>query len=904
VPESRLRRRWGDLELRGKGTVVVAIPLAVLGLAVALSIIATHYNARSAAAVAVSRQVAAQITTADELVADIATDRSDYLLVGDPAYVSTADNETRRLDQTLTTLANQVRGNAVQAGRVEKVQALVASETGSPAPAQAAPEPRIVQWVTASRAVESGSRTQLQAMNASESTVIAHRRNVSAQWRAIDTWGSVALLLVGLLGGIAGVRLFAKSIAARVDRLETEMTSLDPAALDTPSDDSADELGRLSRSFRETSRILASREADLRHARAFLENILTVGPMVVVRTGGRPSGATYVSPNCARVLGISPEQVVSPQFWTGLAPEDVERYYASAAELYAENAPAFIELESSFDLDGERRYLSVLLTREFIYDDVGLLVFFLDVTPRRRAEQQAAERQRELRAITAASPDIIAVFDADLHLLWTSEAFTSVLGYRVSERRNTFAVSIMHDADRESLAAAVRSVITGAAEDFTLQVRARHVQGHWVTLEGHGRPSIGPGGDPVAAVSVFRDVSERIVLEAELVEARDAANAASVAKSDFLSRMSHELRTPLNVVLGFTQLLQMDDLGEEQQNWLSQILMAGRHLLDLINEVLDIERIESGVLSLSPEAVSLHDVLDETVEAMRPIAAGHDVTIEQDMGREDHFVRADRQRLKQVMLNLLSNAVKYNRFGGRISVSTSVEGDLVRAHISDTGIGIAPQYLQRLFTPFDRLGAEESSIEGTGVGLSLSLRLVQAMNGTVTVDSALGEGSTFSVSLPRVSSPVSGIAHRGGDDEAAGDLDQHGVSGTVLYIEDNLTNLHFMRGVIERRPGIRLVHALQGRLGLDLARTTRPDVVLLDLHLPDMSGADVLLQLRADPATRDVPIFIVSADATAGQVDRLADAGATGYLTKPLQVRQILTLLDGSLEPVSAHDGT
>jgi CheY-like chemotaxis protein len=274
------------------------------------------------------------------------------------------------------------------------------------------------------------------------------------------------------------------------------------------------------------------------------------------------------------------------------------------------------------------------------------------------------------------------------------------------------------------------------------------------------------------------------------------------------------------------------------------------------------------------------------------------------MGREDHFVRADRQRLKQVMLNLLSNAVKYNRFGGRISVSTSVEGDLVRAHISDTGIGIAPQYLQRLFTPFDRLGAEESSIEGTGVGLSLSLRLVQAMNGTVTVDSALGEGSTFSVSLPRVSSPVSGIAHRGGDDEAAGDLDQHGVSGTVLYIEDNLTNLHFMRGVIERRPGIRLVHALQGRLGLDLARTTRPDVVLLDLHLPDMSGADVLLQLRADPATRDVPIFIVSADATAGQVDRLADAGATGYLTKPLQVRQILTLLDGSLEPVSAHDGT
>jgi PAS domain S-box-containing protein len=903
VQLSRLRRRWGDLQLRGKGTVVVAIPLVILALAVVLSVIATHYNARAAAGVSAARAVAAQITTADGLVADIATDRSDYLVVGDPAYLAAADAGSRHLGASLATLSAQMSGNAAQSGRIARIQALLSAEATSSPPARTATAAVVATWVSTSRAEETAARSQLEAMNTAESAMIAHRRAIGGRWRSVDTWGSGALLALGLLGGIAGIRLFAKSIAARVDLLEAEMTSMDPASSTRPPDHRADELGRLGRRFRETSLVLASREADLRHARAFLENILTVGPMVVVRTGGRDGGATYVSPNCERVLGISPDQVTSPEFWTGLAPEDVARYYEYAARLYAADPPAFMELESSFEFEGRRRYLSVLLTRETIYDDVGLLVFFLDVTARRRAEQQAAERQRELRAITAASPDIIAVFDARLRLLWTSEAFTSVLGYRVSERLDTFATTIMHRADHELLADAVRSVIAGGAEDFTVQVRARHVQGHWVTLEGHGRPSLGPGGDPVAAVSVFRDVTERIVLEAELVEARDAANAASVAKSEFLSRMSHELRTPLNVVLGFTQLLQMDALGAEQQDWLAQILLAGRHLLDLINEVLDIARIESGALSISSEAVSVHSVVTETVESMRLIAAGHDVTITSNLGEEELFVRADRQRLKQVMLNLLSNGVKYNRLGGSIAVSTSVDGDLVKTTIADSGIGIAPQYLRRLFVPFDRLGAEDSSVEGTGVGLSLSLRLVQAMNGTVSVESAVGVGSTFTVTLPRVASPVENTADSQMDDEFVDSNDGNlAISGTVLYIEDNLTNLHFMRRVIERRPGIQLVHALQGRLGLELARSTTPDVVLLDLHLPDMSGADVLLQLRADPLTRDVPIFIVSADATSGQIERLTDAGATGYFTKPLHVPQVLALLDNALESISAHE--
>jgi PAS domain S-box-containing protein len=906
---SRLRQRWGDLQLRGKGTVVVAIPLSVLALAAALSLIATHYDARSAAIVSQSRQVEGQIVTAEGQVSAVAIERSDYLLVGDQSYLTAAQAASEQLTAALARLAGQVTGNAAQARRLAAVRALITVEMAEPVPAPgAASRTAMAAWVSTDRAAETAVQGQLQAMDTAESGTLAQRRAVARRWRTADTYGSAALLLLGILGGFAGVRLFAKSIAARVDRLEEEMGGADPQLPLPAVDHRADELGRLARRFRETSQILAAREADLRHARAFLENILTVGPMVVVRTGGRDGGATYVSPNCERVLGLTPEQVTSPEFWTGLAPDDVARYYEAAARMYAADAPEFFELESSFEFEGQRRYLWVLMTRERVYDDVGLLVFFLDVTARRQAEQQAAERQRELRAITAASPDIIAVFNADLHLLWTSEAFTSVLGYRAPERVDTFASGIVHEADRAAMAAAVRSVISGGAEDFTVQVRARHVAGGWVVLEAHGRPSLGPGGEPVAAVAVFRDVTTRIKLEAELVEARDAANAASGAKSEFLSRMSHELRTPLNVILGFTQLLQMEDLGPEQQNWLEQILLAGRHLLDLINEVLDIARIESGALTLSAEPVAVRAVIAETVEAMRPIAAAREVSIGAEFDDHDLFVRADRQRLKQVMLNLLSNAVKYNKSGGSIRVTadfdnTDLADDVVRIRIADTGIGIAPQYLQRLFVPFDRLGAEHSPVEGTGVGLSLSLRLVEAMDGEVAVESTPGEGSTFTVILPAAAAPAELAPLIDDPIVTEADRDDEGPSGTVLYIEDNLTNLHFMRRVIDRRPGVHLVHALQGRLGLELARTAQPDVVLLDLHLSDMNGVDVLLQLRGDPTTRDVPVFIVSADATAGQVERMTDAGATGYLTKPLQVPQILALLDNALESVSTRKG-
>jgi PAS domain S-box-containing protein len=633
---------------------------------------------------------------------------------------------------------------------------------------------------------------------------------------------------------------------------------------------------------------------DLGQPQAFLESILRLGPVVVV--GLVDDEVTYVSPNCDRVLGISAAQLRADDFWrTALSHPQHERFRATVHALFEPGAAEAAEFEGTFDVGGRQRQLSCVITREGTGDDRGVFVYLLDTTDRRNAELEVAHRQRELSAITAASPDIIAVYTADLKVSFVSEATTSVTGYRVLDRIGADAGASVHPDDRKALVDGVRAVISGAQEDFTVRVRARHVGGRFVMLEGHGRPLLGDDGEPVAAVAIFRDVSDRMALEEALVEARDAADSASRAKSEFLSRMSHELRTPLNVVLGFAQLLQMEQLREEPRAWVDQVLKAGRHLLDLINEVLDIARIESGALALSPEPVSLRDVVGETVESMRPIAAANDVSVDFLIEGDDLFVQADRQRLKQVLLNLLANGVKYNRPRGTVLVTASSHADDIEIRVADTGIGIAPEHRERLFVPFDRLGAEHSTVEGTGVGLSLSLRLVQAMGGELDVESVPGEGSTFTVVLPIGAAPVDAETVALADAEAEWRLAGGMVAGTMLYIEDNLTNLELMQRLVERRPGVRLLHAAHGRMGLDLARTGHADLVLLDLHLPDMTGMEVLGQLRADPATAAVPVYIVSADATAGQVARMKSAGAIGYLTKPLDVRRILDVIDQTM---------
>jgi signal transduction histidine kinase/CheY-like chemotaxis protein len=393
--------------------------------------------------------------------------------------------------------------------------------------------------------------------------------------------------------------------------------------------------------------------------------------------------------------------------------------------------------------------------------------------------------------------------------------------------------------------------------------------------------------------------------EQELQAARDEAVAATRAKDTFLGRMSHELRTPLTAILGFGQLLQMEDLAAEDADSADHIVSAGEHLLALIEDLLDISRIETDHLSLSLEPILLGDVVDESVSLLRPQATARDVTVDV-VGIGPGVVQADRQRLKQVVLNLVSNAVKYNRVGGTVAVSWK-PGPMatVELVVEDTGIGILAENVDRLFDPFDRLGAEATGVEGAGVGLSLSKALTEAMRGTIDASSERGRGSTFTVTLPAAELPTGelpptprpgsidrprGVITSGPlpDDAPAGRTTDADV---VLYAEDNLASLGVIERVFARRPET-LEVAIQGKMVLDLAKVLQPVLVVLDLHLPDLSGEDVLRELKSDPATAAIPVVILSASATEGHRRRLLEGGALAYLTKPLNVPEFLALLD------------
>jgi len=373
---------------------------------------------------------------------------------------------------------------------------------------------------------------------------------------------------------------------------------------------------------------------------------------------------------------------------------------------------------------------------------------------------------------------------------------------------------------------------------------------------------------------------------------------ANQAKSEFLSRMSHELRTPLNSILGFAQLLAMEDFGAEQRDSLERILKGGRHLLHLINEVLEISRIESGDLRISLEAVDVRGAVAEVVDLVGPLAAERGVRLE-PLAIDDLFARADYQRLKQVLMNLVSNAIKYNRPGGTVAVRVDKDATArLRILVEDTGRGIPADQLPKLFSPFERLGAEETGVEGTGLALSVSKSLVEAMGGTIEVTSEPGVGTTVAVDVAAAEDPLRG---QGPEGAAAPSVNGASVNGsmkrcTVLCVEDNVSNLMLIERVLAHRLDVKLVTAMQGSVGLEFARRHQPGLILLDLHLPDISGADVLGRLRQDPATAHVPVVVLSADATQAQVERMTVLGASAYLTKPLDVRQLLDVMEAVLD--------
>ena len=389
----------------------------------------------------------------------------------------------------------------------------------------------------------------------------------------------------------------------------------------------------------------------------------------------------------------------------------------------------------------------------------------------------------------------------------------------------------------------------------------------------------------------FHDISERKSQQKKLRQAKEEAEQANRAKSEFLSRMSHELRTPLNAILGFGQLLRLGDLSEEDDEAARDIVKAGEHLLELINEVLDIARIESGRMDLSLEPLCIAEALTEVLEMLRPLAQAVSLTVQANVPPQS-YVKADWQRLKQVLLNLLSNAIKYNIEGGEIHVDFEVQDDRSVIVIRDTGVGIAPEMLPRVFDPFDRLGAETTSIEGTGIGLSLTKHLVELMGGAISVESTLGEGSTFRLELKRASAPALTQPNVTVKEVFA----QQERDYKVVYIEDNLTNLKLVQRIFADMTNLELLSTVQGRIGLELAVQHVPDLILLDLHLPDMPGHEVLHQLRAEPLTQNIPVLVISADAMPERHKELVQAGASAYLSKPLILEEFTATVRSLLE--------
>jgi len=409
-----------------------------------------------------------------------------------------------------------------------------------------------------------------------------------------------------------------------------------------------------------------------------------------------------------------------------------------------------------------------------------------------------------------------------------------------------------------------------------------------------------------------RDVTERKHFEhalqetnLELQAAREAAEKANRAKSEFLSSMSHELRTPLNAVLGFAQLMasEVPPPPPRQQRSIDQILKGGWYLLRLINEILDLAMIESGKVTMSQEPMSMTDVLQDCKGMIEPQAAKRGIAMTFPRFDKVFYIHADRTRVKQVMINLLSNAIKYNANGGSVIVQCVARGDdRVRICVKDTGIGLAADQLAQLFQPFNRLGQEDGGEEGTGIGLVVTKQLVELMGGTIGVDSAVGVGTVFWVEFAAAQAPALDNIEEAALERRLLEVLDAGEQPTLLYVEDNPANLALVEQLIERRGDLKLVTAIDAYLGIELARAYLPDVILMDINLPGMSGYGALKELRDDPLTAHIPVLALSANAVPRDIEKGLEAGFFRYLTKPIRVREFMDALDVALRHAAEHN--
>ena len=483
------------------------------------------------------------------------------------------------------------------------------------------------------------------------------------------------------------------------------------------------------------------------------------------------------------------------------------------------------------------------------------------------------------------SSDLLATADTSGWFRRVSPSWTRDLGWSPEELTSRPFVDFVHPDDRALTIEALQDVVeTGEGSNIVNRYQRR--DGAYRTVQWSAQRE--PGTDLIYAAA--RDITDRVEIEQRLQRAVERANEASEAKSEFLSRMSHELRTPLNAILGFTQLLEFSELEARDSEAVKHISEGGKHLLKLVNELLEISVIETGRITVSLESVAASRVLTEVLALIEPLAAEAGVKLVRERSPLAISVFADRQRLTQVLINLVTNAVKYNRAGGTVTVGCEVaSAGQARFVIADDGPGMDEAQIAAVFTPFERLGAERSQIEGTGLGLPLAKRLVELMGGTLDPESRPGRGTTMRVTLG-----IANTARRAGVDAGAvAPANGNGAPRrplTVVYVEDDDASTELVERAFEREGDTRFLSTPSGGHGLRLVREEPPDVILLDLDLPDLSGAEILRRLKDDPRTARIPVIVISADTREEQAERLLAAGARAYLTKPVEIGKLMEL--------------
>ena len=619
---------------------------------------------------------------------------------------------------------------------------------------------------------------------------------------------------------------------------------------------------------------------------------------------------------------ITPADISDPE-------EVIARAKALSVELSTPITPGFEALvfkasrgiEDIYELtyirkDGSRFPAIVSVTA--LRDDQGAIIGYLligtDNTARKQAEEALLKAGALQNAIlTSANFSIIATDEKGIIQLFNVGA-ERMLGYLAAEVVNKINPSDIHDpqevmARAQALSVELATIITPGFEALVFKA-SRGIEDiyelTYIRKDGSRFPAIvsvtalrDDYGDIIGYLLIGTDNSVRKQVELELNNAMAVAEKANLAKSDFLSSMSHELRTPLSAILGFAQLIESGSPPPTttQKRSVDQILQAGWYLLELINEILDLALIESGKPSLSLELVSLAEVMHECQAMIEPQAQKRGISVAFPQFEILYFVKADRTRVKQILINLLSNAIKYNKVGGTVVVDC-IAGtpERIRICVKDTGEGLTPDKLTQLFQPFNRLGQEANVEEGTGIGLVVCKRLIELMGGVIGAESTVGKGSVFwiEMNLTAERQPVSGVAELTAVAQAQVQADAQ--LRTLLYVEDNPANLMLVEDLIARRPDIRLLSARDGNHGIEIARASRPDVILMDINLPGISGIQALKVLRADPATAHIPVVALSANAIPRDIEKGLEAGFLRYLTKPIKVNEFMDTLDVALK--------